>query len=49
MHNRLDSRQVLLLDEIGFLKWTTLKNYFKPENNMDRNKLIEALSSIKTN
>mgnify|MGYP001269155678 FL=1 len=49
VHNRLDSRQVLLLDEIGFLKWTTLKNYFKPENNTDRTRLIEALSNIKTN
>ncbi len=48
IHNRLDSRQISLLDQVGFLKWTTLKYYFKPENYKDREKLIMALSSIKS-
>ena len=49
LHNRLDSRKTSLLDEIDFLKWTTLKQYFKPENVLDRTRLIEALNNIKTN
>ena len=49
LHNRLDSRKISLLDEIDFLKWTTLKQYFKPENVLDRKRLIQALNNIKTN
>ena len=49
IHNKLDSRKVSLLDEIDFLKWTTLKHYFKPENVTDRNRLIDALKNTKTN
>tara|TARA_B100000614_G_C14553397_1_gene494761 strand:- start:1302 stop:1886 length:585 start_codon:yes stop_codon:yes gene_type:complete len=49
LHNRLDSRKISLLDEIDFLKWTTLKQYFKPENVLDRRRLIQALNNIKTN
>ena len=48
IHNRLDSRQISLLDQVGFLKWTTLKYYFKPENYKDRGKLIMALSNIES-
>ena len=49
LRNKLDTRKTSLLNEIDFLKWTTLKQYFKPENVLDRNKLIEALKNIKTN
>ena len=49
LRNKLDTRKTSLLNEIDFLKWTTLKQYFKPENILDRNKLIEALKNIKTN
>ena len=49
LHSRLDSEKTSLLDEINFLKWTTLKQYFKPENVLDRRRLVEALNNIKTN
>jgi len=44
---RLSKKQLDLLRNIGFLKFTQLKNYFNPENESERENLIESLNSVK--
>jgi len=44
---RLSKKQLDLLRNIGFLKFTQLKNYFNPENEIERENLIESLNSVK--
>ena len=46
--NNLDQNKIRALDNINFLKWTSLKQYFDPENIKERNTLINALQNIRT-
>ena len=46
--NNLDQNKIRALDNINFLKWTSLKQYFDPENINERNTLINALQNIRT-
>ena len=45
----MDPKKIRALDDIDFLKWTNLKQYFKPENIIERNTLIEALNNVENN
>ena len=49
INNNLDLNKMRALDDIDFLKWTSLKQYFDPENINERNTLINALQNINNN
>ncbi len=49
IERNINSNKLRALDDIGFLKWTNLKQYFKPENIIERNTLIDALKNVENN
>jgi len=49
IEKNIHPNKIKLLDDIGFLKWTNLKQYFKPENITERNTLINALKNVENN